>query len=69
MAHISVSNHFKRHEEALSDAHSGCKGLHIQSTGHKPNLKLGKKKQTNKKAVYIIDKSMQLRSKRSLALR
>lgn len=34
MAHISVSNHFKRQEKALSDENSGSEGLRMQSTGH-----------------------------------
>lgn len=33
MAHISVSNHFKRQENALSDKDSGSLGSHVLSTG------------------------------------
>lgn len=50
MAHISVSNHFKRQENTLSDKDSGSQGSHMQPTGHVSQSK------SENEGCCIIDK-------------
>lgn len=71
MAHISVSNHFKRQEKALSDKILALRGFISSPLAMflKENLK--NKEKIKRKGNYVAsveDQSMQLSSKQGLGL-
>lgn len=51
---ISISNHFKRQENTLSDKHSGSQGSHMQSTENVSKKKKERKKEKVKALCVLL---------------